>query len=409
MMFLIKIAWRNILRHKRRSFFAMLTILSGVTGIILFGGFIEANYAGLRESVIRSQYGHLQVHKAGYEANHRREPEQYRMPMDQADRVKVLLEANPHVQMTSRRLEFTALLGNEKTSQAALVRGVDPDTEALINSALTIVDGTDLDAADPEGVLLGEGLAQAINAKVGDHLSLLATTVNGVMNAIDVKVVGLFQSFAKEYDDAAMMMVLDHAQQLLNTQTIDTVVALLDETPALDGVVADVAARAKTDSPDIEWAEWHKLATYYHKVVDLYDGFFFFINLVIYIVVLFGVANTMIVTVMERTPEIGTLRAMGTRRGGIVQQFLVEGLLLAVLSSLIGVAVAVAATYAINALEIMMPPPPGSSKGYPLRIEYVPAVWAESVAAVALMAFFATLFPAVQAAKKSIVDALRHV
>jgi putative ABC transport system permease protein len=408
-MFLIKIAWRNILRHKRRSFFAMLTILSGVAGIILFGGFVEANYIGLRESVIRSQYGHVQIHKAGYEAGHRRDPSGSRMPPALAEQAKAVLQAIPHVQVTSSRLEFTGLIGNEKNSSAAIIRGVEPDSEALINSALTIVDGGDLDAAEPDGVLLGEGLAQGVNAKVGDTLTLLGSTVNGVMNAVDVKVVGIFQSFAKEYDDAAMMMVLDKAQNLLNTRSVDTVVALLDDTEALPGVVADLGARSKAQGLGIEWAEWSQLATFYQKVVDLYDGFFLFINFVIYVVVLFGVANTMIVTVMERTSEIGTLRAMGTRRGGIVSQFLVEGLMLALLGALAGVAAGIAVTWLVNNLHIMMPPPPGSSKGYPLRLMYVPSIWLVSVSAVGLIAFFATLVPAVQASRKPIVDALRHV
>jgi putative ABC transport system permease protein len=408
-MFLIKIAWRNILRHKRRSFFAMLTILSGIAGIILFGGFVEANYTGLRESVIRSQYGHLQIHKTGYEANHRSDPSGSRMPPALAGRVKAALQTIPHVQITSSRLEFTGLIGNEKNSSAAIVRGVEPDSEALINSALTLIEGGDLDAAEPDGVLLGEGLAQGINAKVGDTLTLLGSTVNGVLNAVDVKVAGIFQSFAKEYDDAAMMMVLDKAQSLLNTQSVDTVVVLLDDTQALPGVTAELETRAKAQNLAIEWSEWFKLATFYQKVVDLYDGFFLFINWGIYVVMLFGVANTMIVAATERTPEIGTLRAMGTRRSGIVSQFLVEGLLLALLGALLGVAASIAVTWVVNHLHIMMSPPPGSSKGYPLRLMYVPFIWLVSVSAVGLIAFFATLIPAMQASKKSIVDALRHV
>ena len=406
-MFLIKIAWRNILRHKRRSFFVMLTIISGITGIVLFGGFVEANYIGLRESVIRSQYGHVQVHKAGYAANHRRDPDGYRMPPELAAQAKAVLEDIPHVQTTSRRLEFTGLIGNEKISQAAIIRGVDPDTESLINSAITLVDGVNLDAAKPGGVLLGEGLAQSIDAKVGDTLTLFGTTVNGVMNAVDVKVVGIFQSFAKEYDDAAMMMVLENAQSLLNTQSIDTVVVLLDDTPLLPGVIDELTARSKGLS--IEWTEWFKLATFYQKVVDLYDGIFLFIKLVIYAVVLFGVTNTMIVTVMERTSEIGTLRAMGTRRSGIVSQFLAEALMLALLGALLGVVLGIALIWLVNSLKIMMPPPPGSSKGYALLLLYVPATWLASVSAVGLIAFFATLIPAVQASRKAIVDALRHV
>lgn len=331
------------------------------------------------------------------------------MSPELAAKAKAVLESTPHVQITSRRLEFTGLIGNEKNSRAAIIRGVDPDTESLINSALTLLEGNDLDAAEPSGVLLGEGLAKSVNAKVGDTLTLLGSTVNGVMNAVDVKVVGVFQSFAKEYDDTAMMMVMENAQSLLNTRSTDTVVVLLDDTLALPGVVAELSARAKAQNLDIEWIEWSKMATFYQKVVELYDGFFLFINLVIYIIVLFGVANTMIVTVMERTSEIGTLRAMGTRRGGIISQFLVEGLMLALLGALLGVLVSIVLTWLINNQHIMMPAPPGSAKGYPLQLLYVPSIWLSSVSAVGLIAFFATLAPAVQASRKAIVDALRHV
>ena len=77
-MFFIKVGWRNILRHRRRSLVTLLAIVTGLVGIIAFGGFVQANYEGLRESVIRSQYGHLQLFRAGYEANHRQQPERSR-------------------------------------------------------------------------------------------------------------------------------------------------------------------------------------------------------------------------------------------------------------------------------------------------------------------------------------------
>jgi putative ABC transport system permease protein len=168
-------------------------------------------------------------------------------------------------------------------------------------------------------------------------------------------------------------------------------------------------AAAAAAGLEVEVRTWYQLATFYQKVVDLYDGFFLFILLVIAVVVLFGIANTMLITVMERTKEIGTLRALGTRRTGIVSQFLAEGLLLALLSSLVGVFAGVALADFVTSLEIIMPAPPGSSKGFPLRIEQVPAVWALSVLGVMLIAFFATLFPAMAASRKPVVEALRHV
>lgn len=409
MPFLLKVALRNIRRHRRRSIVTLATVASAVIGIVLFGGFIEANYTGLRESVIRSQYGHAQIHAAGYEAQHRADPDRVRLSPDTAETVRTLLAHDPHVLMSSRRLEFAALIGNEKNSQAAIVRGVDPDTESLINSALTVIDGDELTEDEPDGVLLGEGLAQALNARPGATLTLLGSTVDGTMNAVDVKVAGIFRSFAKEYDDRAVMMGLKHAGQLLGTQSVDTVVVLLDDTDALDGVLTRFGAAAQAAGLKLEWQTWSELASYYHKVVALYDGFFLFISLVIVVVVMFGITNTMLVAVMERTAEIGTLRALGTRRGGIVAQFLTEGVVLGTGSALIGVALGILAAHGITQLEIMMPAPPGSSKGFPLRIEDVPGLWAGCLLAVAGIAAFATLLPAVRAARQPVVAALRHV
>ncbi len=409
MLLMLKMGWRNILRHGRRSLVTLLSVTSGVIAVVLFGGFIEANYQGLRESVIRSQYGHLQVYAKGYTENHRKEPDKYRLTPAQADAVTALLEKESQHLVTARRIEFTGLLGNGTLSEAAMIRGVDPDGESLINSALTIIQGEELSTAAPEGVLLGEGLAQAINAKVGDELTLLVSTPGGVMNAVDVKVSGIFRSFAKEYDDRAMMMGLTHAQKALGTQGVDMVVLLIQDTLALPKVIASLDSGFQQAGLSIEYLAWFDLATFYQKVVNLYDGFFIFIVAVIAVVVLFGIANTMMVAVMERTSEIGTLRALGTPQHGIVRQFLVEGLLLALLSALVGVVVAVLAAKGITAMEIMMAPPPGSSRGYPLRIAAVPLAWLVATVGVMVIALGATWAPAAGAARKPIVDALRHV
>lgn len=408
-MFELKVGWRNILRHKRRSLVTLLAVLTGVVSIILFGGFVQANYEGLRESVIRSQYGHLQVYQAGYERLHRSAPEQVRLSRPDADKIISIMERDPRFVAASRRIEFTGLLGNEKTSQAAVIRAADPDAESLINSALTLIDGDDLDADDPEGVLLGEGLAQSLNARTGDALTLVSSTVDGVMNAVDVRVQGVFRSFAKEYDDRAMLMPLAQAQRLLDTDSVDMVVLLIDDTSHWREVMAGLSASLGQAGLSTELRGWDELASFYHRVVELYDGIFLFVIVVIAVVVLFGISNTMTMAVVERTAEIGTLRAIGARQTGIVRQFVVEGLVLAALSSVAGVIIGVALSRGITGLEIMMPPPPGSSRGYPLRIALVPWMWLVSACGVWMIAALATLLPAIQASRKSIVDALRHV
>ena len=408
-MFMLKVAWRNILRHRRRSLVTLLSVVSGVIAVVLFGGFIQANYEGLRESVIRSQYGHLQVYREGWVEQHRQTPDAVRLDPAEARAVVQILEQSPHHVVTSRRLEFTGLLGNDKLTEAAVIRGIDADNESLINSALTIIAGNDLSSTVPDGVLLGEGLAQAVHARPGDTLTLVVSTAGGVMNAVDVQVEGIFRSFAKEYDDRAMMMGLAHAQTALGTQGIDAVVLLIDDTAALPALVTQLVPQFVRAGLKVEFREWFRLATFYQKVVNLYDGFFTFVVAVIAVVILFGITNTMMITVMERTSEIGTLRALGTKRQHIVQQFMVEALTLALVSSLIGVVLAVLAAKGLSGLGIMMSPPPGSSRGYPLRIAIVPLAWAVSATGVLLIAAVATLWPAINASRKPITDALRHV
>ena len=405
----LKLAWRNITRHRRKSLMTLLAIMTGVAGIIVFSGFIEANYSGLRESVIRSQYGHMQVHQKGYLEYHRNSPAEYRLTPDTVDEYMNLVEDDERVLVTSPRLEFTGLLGNETTSQAAIIRGVDADKETLINSALTIIDGSELYSDEEDAIIVGEGLAASLNSGVGDILTLLAANDNGVMNAVDVRIVGIFRSFAKEYDDRAMMMNISQAQLLLDTEDVDKLVVLLSDTPLLDGFVADLQQHIDNKNLQLEYQMWHQMATFYHKVVDLYDGFFLFINIVIIAIVLLSITNTMIVTVMERTFEIGTTRALGVHRSNIVFQFVTEGALLALLSGLAGIALGAGVSSYITSLDIMMSPPPGSSQGFPLSIMQVPQTWIVSIIAVVLVAVIATFVPAYRAAKQNIVDALRHV
>lgn len=404
-----KLATRNILRHRRRSLMTLLAIMTGVIGIVVFGGFVQANYSGLRESVIRSQYGHVQFYAPGYVQNHRKDPAGSRLTPEQVNDYMDIMNEDERVLVSTRRLEFTGLLGNAGSSQAAMIRGVDPETESMINSALTILDGNELIAEDESGILLGEGLAQSLDAVVGDELTLLAANDDGVMNAVDVRVSGIFRSFAKEYDDRAMMMNIHRAQQLLGIEDIDQLVVLLGYTRDLPSFLTDFSQRANQNNLIVEYQTWDQLANFYHKVVELYDGLFIFVNIVIVAIVLLSITNTTMITVMERTQEIGTVRALGARRLTVTRQFLIECGTLAFVSAVIGVLVGIALSIYITSLEIMMPAPPGSSQGFPLRIELVPETWIYSALGVVLVAILSAWPPAANAAKRNIVDALRHV
>jgi len=154
---------------------------------------------------------------------------------------------------------------------------------------------------------------------------------------------------------------------------------------------------------------WQELAVFYRQVRLLYFGIFGFMGMVLVIVVLLAAANTMLMAAAERTREIGTLRALGTRPGLIRRLFLLEGLFLAAGGCVGGLALSLVVRLALNHSGITLPPPPGAVHGSPLHVQFFAV--AHAVGAVAMFAtlMLASYFPARRAARMSIVDALTHV
>lgn len=277
----LKIAMRNIFRNKRRTGLTLLAIVFGSVAIIIFGGFIEASYHGLRESVINSRLGHIQIFKAGYSENGTKEPENYLLTAEYVTKIKSTLKDIPQVQLVTTRLEFSGLLSNDNTSISVFGIGGEVENEAEMSSGLTLIEGDELFEEETDGVLMGKGLARSLDAQPGTILTLLAATVDGAVNAVDVEVKGIFESFAKEYDNRAMRMNLSHTQSLLFSNSVTKMVILLDETESTDLIATEIRQRLKENRLEVEIKTWSDLATFYHGVVKLYDNLFGFIKVIV--------------------------------------------------------------------------------------------------------------------------------
>ena len=154
---------------------------------------------------------------------------------------------------------------------------------------------------------------------------------------------------------------------------------------------------------------WEELAVFYRQVRMLYIGIFGFMGLVLVVVVLLAAANTMMMAATERTREIGTLRALGTRPSAIRRMFIAEGLILAVLGCLGGALVSLAIRAALNHAGLTLPPPPGVSHGEPLHVNLYVTAYAAGALAMSATLVVASWFPARRASRMPIVDALAHV
>ena len=402
MILFLKIAFLNVLRNSRRTSITVLAIVFGSISLIVFGGFVESMYDGLKENMIRSSLGHIQIYKKGYDAFGKTDPEKYMLSKETVVKIFEIAEKQPEIEIVTQRINVSGLLSNGSTSLGIFGSGIDADKEALMNSAVSILEGEDLFPDDPASALVGKGLAESLNTKVGDWLTLLSSTADGAVNAVDIQIAGIMSTGIKEVDDRAIRANLPHIQNLMYTDAVTRVVVLLDETEKTDMIKHRLEAIFAEKGMNVEIKTWSDLASFYHKVVKLFDNVFGFIKVIVMVIVILGIANTMMMAVMERTTEIGTIRALGNTRKEIVGLFLIEATYLGIIGGML-------VAKGITSAEIMMPPPPGTTNGFPIRIGiYVPFL-IESFFLGLCASILSSLYPAIKAARFKIIDALRFV
>lgn len=399
---MLKLALRNLFRQGTRTLLTLFAVVFGVAGLILGGGFVEGVLGQLREGTIHSQLGHLQIARAGYAEFGRREPFDYLMPDPQA--IAAIPAAWPGVLDTLTRVSFTALANYGRADLPVLAEGVQPDREVRLGSFITVVDGRHLRDDDDNGVVLGKGVARFLKLGPGDPLRLIATTPDGAVNSLEFRVVGIFQSFSRDYDDRALRIPLAAAQELLVSSGAHTVVLSLADT----ALTESMALRLATSLPaGHEVKRWYELADFYQKTEALYRQQFGVLQFIVLIMVLLSVANSVNMAIFERTGEFGTLLAIGQRRSAVFRLILLEYVLLGAFGALVGLTLGALAALGITALDIPMPPQPGSDVSYNAVVPLVPGVLTQAFVVGWLACVVAALLPGRRAARLPVVEALR--
>lgn len=400
---LLRLAARNVARHRLRTGLTLAAIGFGVGGLVLTGGFVQDIYLQLGEAIIRSQTGHVQVAREGFFTYGSQASEKYLIEDAALAR---RLAAQPGVAQVMGRLHFSGLLGNGRTDLPVVGEGIEPDKEARLGTYMVIQAGERLSSRHRYGILVGEGLAKALQLEPGDPVTLMTTATGGAVNALDFEVVGVFQSYSKDYDARAVRIPLEAAQELLATSGVNLLVVELSATEATERFSASL--RGHLEKAGLELRTWRELSDFYEKTVDLYERQFGVLRLIVLLMVLLSVANTVNMSLFERIGEFGTMCALGDRRRKVFGLIMTEGLLVGMIGAGIGVVLGAGLAAAISAVGIPMPPPPNANLGYVARIRIVPSVIASAALVGVLATVLATVLPARRMARLSIVDALRH-
>ncbi len=400
---LLKLALRNTLRQKVRSGMTLAAIIFGVTGLILAGGFVQDIFIQLGEAIIHSQTGHLQVFKKDFLEKGTRSPE--RFLIDQPEKLAAGIAKHPEVDAVMSRLYFSGLLNNGKRDLAIIGEGVEPDKEAKLGSFITIAAGRQLAKADRDGILLGQGVAKTLGLVPGDRVTLVLNAAEGAMNTMDFEVVGVFQSFSKDFDARAVRIPLDAAQELLQTKGANLLVVALHKTEDTDAVHARLVSELGNQ---LDVRTWNSLSDFYDKAVQLYDRQFGVLQFIILLMVLLSVANSVNMSVFERQGEFGTMQALGNQSRDIVKMVILESAFLGLTGAVLGVLLGITAALTISAIGIPMPPPPNANLGYTAYIRIVPLTLVTSALVGFVATVLASIVPAYKVTRMQVVDALRQ-
>ncbi len=399
-------AARNVLRNRRRSLVTVLIGTVGTAAILVGGGFALFTYQSLEELSARDS-GHLIL--AHHDYFDREEDVPMQFGLEHFERLRQEIERDERVRRALPRLQMSGLISNGEKSLVFIGTGIDPEEFDLKGPFLNVVAGSTLSrrpAADqPAEVLLGRELAKQLQAQPGTFITLLTTTTEGSLNALDVIVRGVIALGVPEIDKRIVLVHLPTAQQLLATDKVSTLSVYLRETAMTSAMKAELGARL----PGYAIHTWLDEAFFYVAVRALYDRIFGLLGVIIVVIVVFAVANTLAMAVVERTREIGTLRALGTLPGQIKLSFALEGLVIGIASAVFGMLLAAAISMFLLLTGFEMPPPPGRSNGYPLYVNVSATLYAATSLVVALLSMLAAWWVSRSAARQPIVEALAHV
>jgi putative ABC transport system permease protein len=413
-----RIALRNLARNRRRTLLSLVAVVIGVAAMVTFEGFVNGQRTMLLDNILNGQLGALQVHRKGYVENVQGLP----LELDFADtpELRAKIAGVPGVTALSPRITFGAMLSTPDADDAPgrsaflVITATEPASDARVcpKRAEWVAQGRLLSSDDAREVVLNTDFAADVGLEVADDdqaaaeegwPALLASDRDGALNGEAVLVVGTLLS-ATAGDRKVGLMPLESAQRLLRMEgrVVEYALAVSD----LERVKELRERLAAELGAEFEVHAWQDLLPFLPEIMGRQDFLLGLVGIIFLVIVLLGIVNAMLMNVLERVREIGTMMAVGTRRRQIAALFVWEGVLLGAAGGLVGAALGAALVWALHrqGIELAFP---GTSVPSVVRPYVSPAFLARAAGIALLGSGLSALWPALRASRLRPIDALR--
>ncbi|MBI3600505.1 MAG: ABC transporter permease, partial [Nitrospinae bacterium] len=286
----LKIAYRSVLRNRRKTAVTFFAVCFGTASIIVAGGFFDYMFYALHAAAVYGQHGHIQAYAHGFMEKGVVSPFSYMI--EDFNEFNSRYSKVPHVRFIMPRIQFSGIISNGDTTGSFVGLGIDTNKEREMSSfsigsgpAIRITSGNYLKKGDKNVIIIGKGLADAIGVKAGERVTLLTNTESGSINGVTVEIAGIFESFQKEFDDRAIQIPIETTQNLLRIgNKFQTAVFVMEDSSHVDSTVNILKDAFAGNGEQYEIRTWKDLALFHNSTVALFSRIFFVINIVIALV-----------------------------------------------------------------------------------------------------------------------------
>ena len=309
------LAWRNLWRNLSRSLIMVAGIAVGLFGLIVYFGISNGFLYEMVDVAIKLDLAHIQVNRQGYLKN---PIPKYSFTPDSLFSER--LEQIDGVEAASGRLRAAVLVNSaEKSSRVELV-GVDPAGEGRVTAVPSlIVSGEYLQPADDRKIVIGGELAKSLGVDIGDKVVVMAQDKNNELQSFLLRVGGIFTSSAPSWDKTSAFVSLDAMHRIVNRSgELTSVLIKVGNEENVDLIAEKIRQSLAESRPDLQVSTWLEISPILSQSIDMFNSFVWVFYLIIYLAMAFGVINIMLMAVIDRTHELGVMRAVGTTPGQVM-------------------------------------------------------------------------------------------
>lgn len=410
----IIISWRNLWRNKRRSFVVIGSVAIGILGMMLSMAFMNSLTMQMIDNTINTSMGHVAVHKKGFRDTLKLK-DSFALTKNELS-VLEEMKKNKKLLAYAPRVQVSGVIYSGGSVVNTNIMGIDPVREKALSKIYDYTLKTNgssfLDRPDMDVVLISETTAKKFDLQVGDRVAVALQDKNKKLKREALTIQGIFKTPIDTFDKYTIFVGIKKLQSMAALDDDITEVNILTtDKKRVDTVKSDVAAQLKRK--DLVALSWKDRAPQLVRAVKLFDSTMYVFFAIIFITVVFSIANTLVMAIMERFHEIGVMKSIGTRPSQVFFMIIFEAINL----SVVGLAVGLAASmlfigyWALFGLDLSfyMEGMRAFGTGSILYPFLRPKDFGMSIMIILVITTIGALYPAIKAARIKPLEALTYV